>query len=61
MIPNPKCSCGYQWMVTVTGEDPPKMPNPCDVGDLFGLITDYIKKLPGVIDGVISSGGGIGI
>jgi hypothetical protein len=61
MIPNPKCSCGYQWMVTVTGEDPPKMPNPCDVGDLFGLIGSYLRKLPGVIDGVISSGGGIGV
>jgi hypothetical protein len=55
-IPSHKCACGWK---------PELSSDPCNVGDILdealGGILSVVRTIPGIIDGVIGTGGGIGI
>ena len=47
-----RCACGW---------DPDPQPIPCNFGDIYEAFASSLSSLPGVIDGIISSGGAIGV
>jgi hypothetical protein len=47
-----RCACGWH---------PEPELSPCNFGDIVEVFGLALRSLPGVIDGVISSGGGIGV